>query len=103
MEKINVCVKKLHLVVKKLPISNITSQFTLLGYQVTIHGIFIERLLNEEWQLTKDNITKEEDTMNCILSFFYEWRNEVLLSNQEANIAARVREKYSIARKAITF
>ena len=38
--------------------------------------------------------------MNSILSFFYEWRDEVLASNQEANIATQVGEKYVIAEKS---
>ena len=38
--------------------------------------------------------------MNSILSFFYEWRDEVLASNQEVNIATQVGEKYVIAEKS---
>ena len=38
--------------------------------------------------------------MNSILSFFYEWRTEVLVSNQEANISAQVGEKYVIVKKS---
>lgn len=55
-----------------LSISNLTSEFALLKYQVTIYGIYIERLLNHRWTLTKHNIKEEEKIMKSIMSFFYE-------------------------------
>ena len=43
-----------------LSISNLTSEFALLKYQVAIYGIYIERLLNHRWKLIKHSIEEEE-------------------------------------------
>ena len=99
--KFNELTQMLQPQIDKLSISNLTSEYSLLKYQVAIHGIYIERLLNKRWKLTNENIDEEETIMKSILSFFYDWRMEILLSNAKYAVTSKEGERYFIAKKNI--
>ena len=53
----------------------------MLGYLVAVYGIFVERLLNIKWNLSRHNITRETVILGEILSYLSNWieeRNEVM-------------------------
>ena len=87
--------------IDKLSSSNMTSKYSVLKYQVVIHGIYIKRLLNQRWTLTNENIDEEETILKSILSFFYDWRMEILLSNAKDAVTSKEGERYFIAKKNI--
>ena len=71
-------------------------QISLLEYQIAVHGIFIERLLNHRWALSRDNIAKEEIILTTILGFFWSWKIEILHSNVDIN-----KSRHWIAKKNV--
>ena len=54
----------------------IKSCFALLHYQISVFGIYIERLMNQRWKLSSDNIDKEECTLKEIVTYFELWIEE---------------------------
>jgi hypothetical protein len=48
----------------------------VLEYQVIIHEIFIARMMNKEYCITKANIDEEESKMKDFLKYFAEWKQE---------------------------
>ena len=80
----------------KLSIAKLTSEYSLLQYQVAIYGIYIERLLNQGWKLTAKNMAYEESVMKLILSFFYEWNKDVSSSNMKNGVFSKEGGKQTI-------
>ena len=68
--KFNSCINILKPAIDKMPITNLTSEFSLLQFQVAIYGIYIEGLLNHRWKFTRDNTVEEESVMTSIITFF---------------------------------
>ena len=59
--------------VEKKTARTIKSSLALLHYQISVHGIYIERLMNPKWRLTGGNIYREESILNKIVSYFEIW------------------------------
>ena len=59
--------------IKSFP--QLKSSVALLHYQISVYGIYIERLLNHHWKLTSTNIDIDLDEM---VSYFDKWLNERL-------------------------
>ena len=57
-------------------IVQIKSAISLLQYQIAIYGIYIERLMNPCWKLTKGNINKESNILEEIVSYFDVWMEQ---------------------------
>ena len=51
----------------------IKSGVTLLHYQISVYGIYIERLMNQRWKLSSDNIDREECILREIVTYFEIW------------------------------
>ena len=85
--------------IDKISIAKLSSEYSLLQYQVTIFGIYIERLLNRQWKLTVHNMAYEESVLKSIVTFFYQWKNDVTLSNMKNGVRSKEGEKFFIAKK----
>ena len=69
----------------------------LLEYQVAVYGIYIERYMNAEWKLTRENIDVEEQTVKSIMEFFYKWCEAEVLAKYNSNIENKTIESRYIA------
>ena len=78
---------------------HLNGELALLKYQVAVHGIYVERLLNKIWKLTAANVDKEQQIMTNILSFFSKWSTEISDSNVKKHVSNKIGEKYFIAKK----
>ena len=52
------------------------SYIAIIQYQIAVHGIYIERLLNKKWRLTRDNILSEKEILKKSIRYFTEWRHQ---------------------------
>ena len=85
--------------IEKMSTMTVKSEYSLLRYQIAIHGIYVERLLNHRWKLTRTNIDKEEEIILSIVSFFYEWKMDNNKTTSEDGTDTRDAERYFIAKK----
>ena len=73
--------------------------YTLLEYQVAVYGIFVERLLNRFWSITKDNIEVESKVLSNIMQYFSKWMIETDIEDEEQNVGKRILDSYHISHK----
>ena len=73
--------------------------YTLLEYQVAVYGIFVERLLNRFWSITKDNIEVESKVLSNIMQYFSRWMIETDIEDEEQNVGKRTLDSYHISHK----
>ena len=52
---------------------NIKPGITLFHYQISVYGIYIERLMNHRWNLSSENIDREECILREIFTYFEIW------------------------------
>ena len=69
----------------------------LLEYQVAVYGIYTERFMNAKWKLTRKNIDREEETVNSIMIFFYEWCYSEVTSKRGGDVPSKNLESRYIA------
>ena len=48
----------------------------ILEYQVALYGLFVERLLNKKWNLSRENIVEESKLLESIIDYFTNWIGE---------------------------
>ena len=77
--------------------SEIQSSISLLQYQIAIFGIYIERLMNARWKLTKENIKKESQILDEIGTYFDDWLEQRSIVKEKENIPDSKVEKYFIS------
>ena len=68
----------------------------LLRYIVSIHGIFVEILINREWNLNRNNISEESIIFEEIIKYFYEWNLKYQIVKRTENISVIDLSKYYI-------
>ena len=76
--------------------SEIQSSISLLQYQIAIFGIYIQRLMNSRWKLTKENIEKESKILDEIGTYFDDWLEQRSIAKEKENIQDSKVEKYFI-------
>ena len=66
---------------------NVKSGVTLLHYQISVYGIYIEQLMNQRWKLSSDNIEREELILREIVTYFEIWftQREVMKKKSKLN------------------
>ena len=69
----------------------------MLEYLVTVHGTFVEHLLNRNWKLSRHNIKRETATLNEILSYFSDWIREINKVRKDEKLSAAETGRYFIA------
>ena len=52
------------------------SYIALLEYLISVHGIYIERLMNKKWSLNKSNIEDEKAILKHAIRYFTEWKHQ---------------------------
>ena len=81
--------------------SNTTLQckgyIAMLEYQIAVHGIYIERFINKEWQLNRDNIDSEKEVLTHAIRYFTEWKAQRGHVISSMNLTKRDTEKYFMA------
>ena len=75
----------------------IKSSIHLLQYQITVFGIYITRLTNQRWRLTKDNIDKPSKTFEEIGTYFDDLLGQNSVVKERENIKESDVEKYCIS------
>ena len=75
----------------------IQSSISLLQYQISVNGIYIERLMNPRWRLTKDNIEIESKTFEEIGTYFDDWLKQQSIVKEKENMKESEVEKYFIS------
>ena len=79
--------------------THLRSNLELLKFQVCVHGVFIERLLNRNWKVSRANIDLETDTLTKILDYFSKWKTNNVSKEGEEPVSARIRESFFISTK----
>ena len=69
----------------------------MIEYIITIHGLFIEKMLNRNWNLSKHNIEEESSTLTLILDYFISWNEERSNVDQDEKLTALDSANYYIA------
>ena len=70
-----------------------------MEYLVAVHGIFIEGLLNKNWNISRYNINQEKQNLTNAVRYFTDWISEKTIIQVEQNITASEAEKYYMATK----
>ena len=69
----------------------------MLEYIIAVHSLFIERLLNNKWNLTRNNIDKESKTLSEIIDYFGSWNAKRTDVAKNEKLTATKSSKYYIA------
>ena len=80
----------------KTPIDT-QSYIALLGYQISVYGIYIERFLNKKWYLNRSNIVAEKLILKEAITYFTEWKNERETVMTRYNMSIKETDKFFIA------
>ena len=80
-------------------LTHLKSNIELVIYQVCVHSKFVERLLNRNWMVTRDNIERETDTLTKTLDYFTTWKRNNVNKNGEESVGVRILESYFISTK----
>ena len=67
---------------------HIKQSHCLMEYLVAVHGIFIERLLNKNWKISRDNICQETENMKEAVTYFTDWMSQKADVQVEKNITS---------------
>ena len=62
-----------------------------------MHGIFVERLLNRTWRVTRDNFERETDMFTNILEYFTTWKRNNVDKDGKESVSARILDSYRIS------
>ena len=66
---------------------------------IAVHGIFIERLLNQKWNLSRHNIHREKTNLRNAMNYFTTWISEKAIVQVQSNINATEADKFYMAHK----
>ena len=69
----------------------------LLQYQISVYGIYIERLMNPWWKLTSENIDTEEGILEEIVTYFDKWLEQRSVMKIRENLNNSEVDKYFIS------
>jgi hypothetical protein len=75
------------------------SNLILLGYQISVHDIFVERMLNVNWKITRENIEWESRVLTMILAYFTNWVDTNKINKGKEGANARTVESFCISLK----
>ena len=48
----------------------------ILEYQIAVHGIYIERFINKNWNLKRENLASEKEIITHVIRYFTEWKHQ---------------------------
>jgi hypothetical protein len=100
-EKLRMILQEVQLLAKDLPernFSDIASDLSYLELAVTIHRIYIQRLMNMDWGLTLSNIDAEVEQLKDCLQYFEYWQLGIAeYKKTDVSITRKNRERMFIS------
>ena len=90
---------KLNCAINEKTIEHHKSNLILLGYKVSVHGIFVERMPNVNWKTTRENIKWDSRVLTKILAYFTNWVDANKSNKGKEGITPRMVESYCLSLK----